>query len=126
MYEGAEPEWGALWQCHAIEEIEHKGVAYDTWLHATSDWSRWRRWKAKSLMMLAITTRFWPKRVRGMTALLAPDGLAGWRVSALLWWYLLGQPGVLRKSILPLLATLLPGFHPCHHPHPTPQSSAYE
>src|SRR3546814_8847563 len=46
MYEGAEPEWGALWQWHAIEEIEHKGVAYDTWLHATSDWSRWRRWKA--------------------------------------------------------------------------------
>src|SRR3546814_15957376 len=24
MYEGAEPEWGALWQWHAIEEIEHK------------------------------------------------------------------------------------------------------
>src|SRR3546814_7672489 len=57
MYAGAEPEWGALWKWHAIEEIEHKGVAYDTWLHATKDWSRWRRWKAKSLMMLAITDR---------------------------------------------------------------------
>ena len=35
MYAGAEPEWAALWKWHAIEEIEHKGVAYDTWLHAT-------------------------------------------------------------------------------------------
>src|SRR3546814_14943288 len=92
MYAGAETEWGALWKWHAIEEIEHKGVAYDTWLHATKDWSRWRRWKAKSLMMLAITTRFWPKRVRGMKALLKQDGLTGWRVTARIWWYLLGKP----------------------------------
>src|SRR3546814_5369011 len=77
--------------------------------------SLWRRWKAKSLMMLAITTRFWPKRVRGMKALLAQDGLAGWRVSARIWWYLLGKPGVLRKSFLPWLAYFMRGFHPWNH-----------
>src|SRR3546814_17735674 len=66
-------------------------------------------------MMLAITTRFWPKRVRGMKALLAQDGLAGWRVSARIWWYLLGKPGVLRKSFLPWLAYFMPGFHPWNH-----------
>lgn len=115
MYDGAEPEWGALWTWHAIEEIEHKGVAYDTWLHATKDWSRWRRWKAKSLMMLVITTRFWPRRVKGMKALLAQDGLTGWRVTARIWWYLLGSPGVLRKSFFPWLAYFLPGFHPWNH-----------
>ena len=28
----------AIWRWHAIEEIEHKGVAYDTFLHATRGW----------------------------------------------------------------------------------------
>ena len=112
---GAEPEWGSLWKWHAIEEIEHKGVAYDTWLHATKDWSRFRRWKAKSLMMLVVTARFWPKRVRGMKALLAQDGLTGWRVTARIWWYLLGSPGILRRCLVPWLAYFMPGFHPWNH-----------
>ena len=56
--DGAEAETAALWRWHAVEEIEHKGVAYDTWLHATRGWSRWKRWKLKSLLMLVITRRF--------------------------------------------------------------------
>src|SRR3546814_14635691 len=66
-------------------------------------------------MMLAITTHFCPKRVRGMKALLKQDGLTGWRVTARIWWYLLGKPGVLRKSFLPWLAYFMPGFHPWNH-----------
>src|SRR3546814_289692 len=34
----ADAETAAMWRWHATEEIEHKGVAYDTWLHATKDW----------------------------------------------------------------------------------------
>ena len=32
---GADTTTAELWRWHASEEIEHKGVAYDTWLHAT-------------------------------------------------------------------------------------------
>ena len=32
---GADRETADLWRWHACEEIEHKGVAYDTWLNAT-------------------------------------------------------------------------------------------
>ena len=45
---GADPATAELWRWHAAEEIEHKGVAYDTWLHATRDWTRCKRWKVKA------------------------------------------------------------------------------
>ncbi len=118
LLRGADKEWGDLWRWHAIEEIEHKGVAYDTYLHATQGWSRWRRWRrwrAKTIMMLLVTSRFWPKRVKGMKALLRQDGLSGWKVGLRIWWYLLGKPGVLRKLIPEWLAYFKPGFHPWEH-----------
>ena len=115
LLEGADKEWADLWRWHAIEEIEHKGVAYDTFLHATQGWSRWRRWKAKTILMLLVTSRFWPKRVKGMKALLRQDGLIGWKVTARIWWYLLGKPGVLRRLIPAWLSYFKPGFHPWQH-----------
>jgi hypothetical protein len=65
---GADVEQAELWRWHAVEELEHKGVAYDTWLHATRGWSRWKRWKVKSLLMLVITRRF----IRTASATRAP------------------------------------------------------
>lgn len=115
LLRGADKEWADLWRWHAIEEIEHKGVAYDTYLHATQGWSRWRRWKAKTILMLLVTSRFWPKRVKGMKALLRQDGLTGWKVTARIWWYLLGKPGVLRRLIPAWLSYFKPGFHPWQH-----------
>lgn len=114
-YAGAEREWAAMWQWHAAEEIEHKGVAYDTWLHATKKWSRYKRWRMKTLMMLIITMKFWPRRVAGMKYLLAQDGLKGWRVNLAIAKYLLISPGILRKSFLPWLSYFMPGFHPWNH-----------
>ncbi|MXO76247.1 metal-dependent hydrolase [Altererythrobacter aerius] len=109
---GAEGDLGEIWRWHSVEEIEHKGVAYDTWLHATRDWSRWRRWKVKSLLMLIVSRRFVFHRVRDMQDLLAQDGLTGWKWKAKIWAYLLGRPGFLRRIALPWLAYFLPGFHP--------------
>ncbi|QJQ31379.1 metal-dependent hydrolase [Sphingomonas lacunae] len=115
MLEGADQEWGDLWRWHAIEEIEHKGVAYDTWLHATRDWSAWKRWRAKAVMMLLVTSKFWPKRIKGMKALLKQDGLTGWRVTARIWWFMLGNPGIMRKLAGPWLSWFRPSFHPWEH-----------
>ena len=111
----ADKEWADLWRWHAIEEIEHKGVAYDTWLHATKDWSRWQRWKLKSRVMLLVTLMFWPKRVRGMKTLLAQDGITGARAMGRIFWFMFGRPGMLRKALPQWLAYFLPGFHPWNH-----------
>lgn len=110
-FKGVDAEQAEMWRWHAIEEVEHKGVAYDTWLHATKDWSKWRRWKLKSLMMLIVTINFWKKRVDGSAELLRQDGITKWGRTRV-WWYLIGNPGLLRKIFLPWVAYFLPGFHP--------------
>jgi len=112
---GADAESAALWRWHASEEIEHKGVAYDTWLHATRDWSRWQRWKVKALVMLVVTKEFAKNRAKGMAELLRQDGLTGPRVWARLAWYALGRPGMARRIMGAWLSYFLPGFHPWRH-----------
>jgi hypothetical protein len=114
-FAGVDPEQADMWRWHAIEEIEHKGVAYDTWLHATKDWSKWKRWKLKSMIMLLVTLNFWRKRVQGTLELLRQDGIAGPGAAARVWWYLLGKPGLLRRISPAWAAYFLPGFHPWNH-----------
>ncbi len=104
-----------LWRWHAIEEIEHKGVAYDTWLHATRHWSRFRRWRIKALVMLIVTVKFFRGRTAGMLDLLAQDGLTGARVKWRLFAYAFGRPGMARKVMGLWLGFFLPGFHPWKH-----------
>ena len=69
---GADPATAALWRWHATEEIEHKGVAYDTWLHATRAWPRSKRWKVKAKVMLFITRNFIVDRTAGRARAAAP------------------------------------------------------
>lgn len=112
---GADNAQAELWRWHAVEEIEHKGVAFDAWLHATNGWSRWKRWRLKSLLMLVITKRFVCNRFEDAQALLAQDGITGWRARAGLVWYLVGRPGILRRVFPAWCAYFLPGFHPWNH-----------
>jgi len=111
-FAGSDTEQAELWRWHAVEEIEHKGVAFDTWLHATKHWSRWKRWKVKSLLMLVISRRFVAHRFRDAMELLAQDGIGGWRARARLAWYLVGKPGMLRRVFPAWCRYFLPGFHP--------------
>jgi predicted metal-dependent hydrolase len=109
---GADQETADLWRWHAIEEIEHKGVAYDTWLHATREWSRWKRWKVKAKVMLFVTRNFTVDRTRGALELMRQDGVTGLRARTLLLWYLWVRPGMFRKIAGAWLKFFLPGFHP--------------
>ncbi len=112
---GGETSTRNLWRWHALEEIEHKGVAYDTWLHATRDWSRSKRWRLKALLMLLVTRNFIRGRVQGILELLRQDDITGPRAWFGLAWYALGTPGMLRRMILGWISYFLPGFHPWKH-----------
>jgi predicted metal-dependent hydrolase len=108
----AEAEAAALWRWHAIEEIEHKGVAYDTWLHATRHWSRGKRWKVKAKVMLLVTRNFIHDRTKGALELLRQDGITGPKAWAKLLWFMWVKPGMMRKIFSAWAAFFMPGFHP--------------
>ena len=109
---GGEKETADLWRWHACEEIEHKGVAYDTWLFATRDWTRWKRWKVKAKVMLYVTRNFVVDRTAGSLELMRRDGVTGFRAWRLLLTYLWVRPGMFRKIAGAWFKFFLPGFHP--------------
>lgn len=115
QFDGASAETRAMWIWHAIEEIEHKGVAFDTYMHITRSLKPAKRWAIRSLVFFRVSRNFVANRVNDALALLAQDGITGWRAKARLWWYLLGTPGVLRQVALPWASYFRPGFHPWDH-----------
>jgi predicted metal-dependent hydrolase len=104
-----------LWQWHAIEELEHKSVAYDTWLAATAKLSAWRRWSIRSRVMMFISLHFWYSNFARMADFFRQDKIntpgTWWRVFKFLWL----KPGIARKIFLPYLSFFRPGFHPWQH-----------
>jgi predicted metal-dependent hydrolase len=112
---GADAETAGLWRWHSIEEIEHKGVAYDTWLHATREWPRFKRWQVKAKVMLFVTRNFMVDRTRGTLELLRQDGITGPKAWARLFWFAYVRPGMLRKILGAWASFFMPGFHPWNH-----------
>ena len=112
---GADSETAALWRWHAIEEVEHKGVAYDTWLHATRLWPRRKRWQVKAKVMLLVTRNFLVDRTMGALELLRQDGITGPKAWARLFWFAFVRPGMMRKIMGAWISFFLPGFHPWNH-----------
>ena len=111
----SDPEVRDMWRWHAVEEIEHKGVALDTWNHATKDWSAGKRWRVRSIVMLSVTVRFFKNRWADSLALLKQDGITGWKARWGLFKYLTVSPGVVRRIFPAWLAYFKPGFHPWDH-----------
>src|SRR5688500_10739210 len=111
----ADPESAALWRWHAIEEIEHKGVAYDTWRHATKHWPRRKRWTVKARVMLFVTRNFIVDRSLGTLWLLRQDRITGLRAWARMLWFAWVRPGMLRRIFGAWFAFFLPRFHPWNH-----------
>jgi len=112
LLNGADMEAQRMWGWHAIEEIEHKSVAFDTYRHATRDVPQFKRWMIRSMTFLNVSWNFITGRWREALELLAQDGITGleawWKLSWLLW----GKPGLVRRVFFAWLAYFRPGFHP--------------
>jgi predicted metal-dependent hydrolase len=109
---GASTELKRMWQWHAIEEIEHKAVAFDTFLYATRRFSPLRRWWIRCVSMALTTIMFFQFITVGVREFFRRDGINNLRS----WWALLGylwvRPGIMRRAAPSYFAYYLPGFHP--------------
>ncbi|MCC6811819.1 MAG: metal-dependent hydrolase [Deltaproteobacteria bacterium] len=104
---GAHPEMAALWRWHAIEENEHKAVAFDVFRAAGG--TRFER----SFIMLGATIIFWLKVIEQQWRMMHADGiawdLAEWKQLAR---FLFVTPGPMRE----LFSLYLPYFRRDFHP----------
>jgi uncharacterized protein len=112
ILQDADPRMAALWRWHAIEETEHKAVAFDVY-RAVAPGLRGYLWRC--LIMLSTTALFWTHMLLNYFHFTRRDGI-GFPEAA--WQFFRSgfiNPGMLRRIQLPWLAYFKPGFHPWNH-----------
>jgi predicted metal-dependent hydrolase len=115
LFADADPEIARLWRWHALEETEHKAVAYDVFLEVTRHWSPFKRYQLRCWSMAYITWHFTRNIASHAAHLLEADGYspaaARKAVSRFLW----RDPGLFRRGWRSYFAWYRPGFHPWDH-----------
>jgi predicted metal-dependent hydrolase len=112
--EGADRRLAAVWRWHAIEETEHKAVAFDVFAEAVGTGTL--AYLTRVSTMIGATIVFWLLVFRFHLAMVRADGVAldvrgWWRMFRFLWV----APGGLRKIVRPWLGYFRRDFHPWQH-----------
>jgi predicted metal-dependent hydrolase len=114
LLEGAEPRFAALWRWHALEETEHKAVAFDVYQAVLGRGSG--AYVRRCVALAALTVIFWSLVIPFHLIIVARDGglfdLKGWWS---LFRYHWTSPGALRRIIPAYFDWYRPGFHPWQH-----------
>ncbi len=105
----AREDYRRLWTWHALEECEHKAVAFDVFEAVTGG----RKTVLRRRVMLPVTGFFVWFVGKHIVALMRAQRLAR---SPLAWarlaWYLFGRPGIVRRIVPSYLAYFGRDFHP--------------
>ncbi len=112
---GAPAELRDMWQWHALEETEHKAVAFDVFNVATADMKSWRRYLIRVQAMLFTTVEFTSHLTLYASMLLQADGMSRGRATAKVLWFMFGKPGFFRNGLRGYWAWYKPSFHPWDH-----------
>ncbi len=107
--EGASPRMQALWRWHAVEEIEHKSVAYDVYQSEIGNH------RIRVILFFVVSYNFFKYTFLNTCTMLRTEGKL-W--NPMIWFkglnFLWGYPGVFRKSLPHILRYLKKDFHPWH------------
>lgn len=105
--EDVTPQMRELWRWHAVEETEHKAVAFDVYRHCIGNE------RLRKVVFLFVTYNFFKFTFLNTCSMLKAEG----KLWSLRTWidginFLWGKPGVIRKCLPDFLAYLRTGFHP--------------
>lgn len=114
LIEGAEERYQALWLWHALEETEHKAVAFDVYRMVMGQSLRGYLLRVGGFIVANLI--FWTLMVRyyyaNLRALNEHRNWKGWLRALKFQWI---SPGGLRRVIPAWLDYFRPGFHPWDH-----------
>ena len=114
LTKGQEPHFAAIWYWHALEETEHKAVAYDVWEAAMGRGPR--AYLERAGGQLLATAIFWALVTPTFLEVVREQGkltdFAGWRK---FMRYAFGEVGLIRRLVLPWADYFRPNFHPWDH-----------
>lgn len=113
--QGAEPRFAAIWHWHALEETEHKAVAFDVYRAVTKN--RFLGYLRRCFALIISTTIFFLMLTPFYMGLVARE--KGQLFNLKGWWqvlvYLWGPRGALLRALPDWLDFFRPGFHPWDH-----------
>ena len=113
MLEHAAPAYRRLWIWHALEELEHKAVAFDVLKAATLHLSAWKRYMLRVTVMNAFLAIFYGIYFRNVRVYAGNDGIkTNLRFWSRLLWTLFVSPGFFGRTLLRLMSYYLPNFDP--------------
>ena len=101
------PKMRELWRWHAIEETEHKAVAFDVYRQCVGNE------RLRKIVFLFVTYNFTKYTFLNTCSMLRHEG----KLWSLRTWldginFLWGKPGIVRKCLPEFMAYLKTGFHP--------------
>jgi len=111
-FAAAAPEAQRMWKWHAIEEIEHKSVAFDTFLAATKNLPGWQRYFIRVRTMIMSTFLFFEFLFRGISHLFEQDGINTFGSWIKMFRFMLFKPGMIGRVLPAYFQYYRPGFHP--------------
>lgn len=114
MLENSDPQFVALWQWHALEETEHKAVAFDVYQSVLGN--SLKSYALRTTTLAWVTLLFFTHCYRFQFQIMKRSNE---HKNTQGWWSLFKTqwitPGVLRKTIPAWLDYFRPGFHPWDH-----------
>ncbi len=112
LLEGADPEMTRLWLWHAVEENEHKAVAFDVYQQVAPGVLGYL---LRVQTMLTVTMTFSFFLFVHVATILKADGQSNFRNWLRLVGLFWGRKGVITRTALPWLDYFRPNFHPWDH-----------
>jgi predicted metal-dependent hydrolase len=116
IMDGADEDYKALWNWHALEETEHKSVAFDVYRTVMGDDSDPGSYALRSSALVLATGIFFalfiPYYLHNVRIQGGLFSVQGWRS---VWRHTWGRKGIFRFMTPNWLDWFRPGFHPWDH-----------